>query len=214
MNISRAYSSPVRDDAARVTERRIIEAAERLFGENGYPATTMTMIAEAAGVSKQTIYNSCGPKPQLLKRLYDIRLVGDQEPIPFGERPEAKALAAQTDPRALLISYGRIGGLLIQRLGPLLSLIVAGAAAGDRDLVQHLQTTDAERLIGAAGVATRLAELDALRPGMTVERARDIIWTMNSIPVWDLLTTGRGWSVQEYGEWIGSAMADLLLPTR
>ncbi len=214
MNISRPYSSPIRDDAARLTERRIVDAAEQLFSENGYPATTMTMIAEAAGVSKQTIYNSCGAKPQLLKRLYDIRLVGDQDPIPFGRRPEVRALASETDPHALVVAYGRIGGTLIQRLGPLVSLIVAGAAAGDPDLARLLQTIDAERLIGSTGVADRLAELNALRPGMSRDQARDIIWTMNSIPLWNLLTTGRHWSIDEYSEWIGSAMADLLLPPR
>jgi AcrR family transcriptional regulator len=62
VNISRSYSSAVRDDAARATEHRIIDAAERLFLENGYGATTVTMIAAAAQVSKQTVYNSCGSK--------------------------------------------------------------------------------------------------------------------------------------------------------
>ena len=212
MNISRSYSSAVRDDAARATEHRIIDAAERLFLENGYGATTVTMIAAAAQVSKQTVYNSCGSKAELLKRLYDVRLVGDDEPIAFGDREEIREMEALTDPRALLVAYGRVGGVLLQRLGPLLSVIIAGAHAGDPDLVRHLQTTDAERLIGAAGVAARLTELKALRPGLSEDRARDIIWTMNSVPVWTELTTGRGWSVDEYANWIGTAFADLLLP--
>jgi len=170
------------------------------------------MIAAAAAVSKQTVYNSCGSKAQLLKRLYDVRLVGDDEPIAFGDRPEIRELEAMIDPRALLRAYGRVGGTLLHRLGPLLAVIIAGAQAGDEDLVRHLRTTDTERLIGATGVAERLAELKALRPGLTVERARDIIWTMNSVPVWTALTGTRGWSLDEYSEWIGAALADLLLP--
>ena len=31
MEFSRSYVSPVRDEAARATERRILDAAERLF---------------------------------------------------------------------------------------------------------------------------------------------------------------------------------------
>lgn len=212
MNISRPYSSPARDDAARATERRILDAAEQQFADNGYSATTVAMIAAAAGVSKQTVYNSCGTKAELLKRLYDVRLVGDDEPIAFGDRPEIQEMEALTDPRALLVAYGQVGGVLLQRLGPLLSVIVAGAQAGDPDLIALLQTTDAERLIGASGVAGRLSELRALRPGMTVDRARDVIWTMNSVPMWTLLTGPRGWTQTEYAQWIGAAMADLLLP--
>jgi AcrR family transcriptional regulator len=211
MNITRSYASPVRDEAARATEHRILLAAEQQFFAHGYPATTVAMIAAAAGVSKQTVYNSCGAKPQLLKRLYDVRLVGDDEPVPFAERPEIRELVTLTDPRAVLIGYGRVGGLLTERLGPLLELILAGATSGDRDLLQHLETTDQERLQGSAGMAGRLGELKALRPGLTVERARDIIWTVNSVQTWMLLTRGRGWSQPEYANWVGQSLVDLLL---
>ncbi|MET0866181.1 MAG: TetR/AcrR family transcriptional regulator [Nakamurella sp.] len=212
MEIRRGYVSPVRDDAARRTERRILDAAEQLFLERGYPSTTIAMIAGAAGVSKQTVYNTCGSKAGLLKRLYDVRLVGDDEPIPFGQRPEVRAMAVLTDPRQLLTEYARLGGKLISRLGPLLLIITAGAAGGDPDLVQHQATTDAERLIGSTGVAGRLAALDALRPGISVEHARDVIWTLTGAPVWQQFTRGRGWSLDEFSGWLGGAMADLLLP--
>ncbi|MEP6561328.1 MAG: helix-turn-helix domain-containing protein, partial [Nakamurella sp.] len=202
----------IRDEATRRTERRILDAAEQLFREHGYAATTVAMIASTAQVSKQTVYNSCGSKAQVLKRLYDVRLVGDDEPTPFGQRPQTRAMAALTDPRLLLREYARQGGLLIQRLGPLLVVITAGAAAGDADLLQHQKTTDAERLIGSTGVAGRLAELDAFRPGMTADRARDIIWTLTGAPVWQQFTIGRGWSLERFTEWLGAAMIDLLLP--
>lgn len=211
MNISRPYSSPVRDVAARATERRILDAAEQQFLRHGYTAATVAMVAAEAGVSKQTVYNSCGSKARLLKRLYDVRLVGDDEPIPFGERPEIRELESLSDPRALLRGYARIGGVLLQRLAPLLSLIVAGAAAGDQDLVRHLVITDEERLIGTTQVVSRLSQLHALRRGMTQARARDILWTMNSVQVWDQLVGRRGWTLDEYTDWIGSALVDLLL---
>ena len=67
MEFPRPYVSPVRDEAARATERRILDAAERLFLEHGYGPATIASIARAAGVSKQTVYNSCGSKADLLK---------------------------------------------------------------------------------------------------------------------------------------------------
>jgi hypothetical protein len=89
--------------------------------------------------------------------------------------------------------------------------ITAGAAAGDPDLVTVQHTTDAERLTGTTMVARRVAELGALAPGMTVEAARDRIWTLNSVDVWHLLTEVRGWSGDDYQEWVGDLMCASVL---
>jgi AcrR family transcriptional regulator len=211
VNSQRSYSSPLRQEAAIATERRILRAAEHLFLEQGYPATTLAMIAATATVSKQTVYNSCGSKAQLLKRLYDVRLVGDDAPVPLAQRPEVQRMMALTDPRALLDSYTALGTALLERLGPLLAVIVSGAAAGDPDLVALLETTDAERLVGTTGIACRLAELDALRGGVTTEHARDIIWMMNGLPSWDMLVRRRHWSMGDYQRWLSRSLTDMLL---
>ncbi len=211
MEFSRSYTSPVRDEAARATERRILDAAERLFIEQGYGPATIASIARAAGVSKQTVYNSCGSKADLLKRLYDVRLVGDEEPVPFADREEVKEVGSRSDPRALLAGYGQLAGQILERLGPVMSVVVSGAASGDPDLRRHLEVADSERVIGAQSWAGQLASLGALRPGLTVDRARDIIWAMNSVQTWDLLVRRRGWSTQDYGTWLGEALAEVLL---
>jgi hypothetical protein len=84
--------------------------------------------------------------------------------------------------------------------------VAAGAAAGEPDLVALRDTTNRERLTGTLMVARRLAELDALAPGLSVERARDRIWTLNSVEVWHLLTGVRRWTGDAYAGWIGDAM--------
>src|ERR671933_281637 len=53
------------------TRRDIIAAARRLFARDGYQATTMKAIGEAAGVSVQTVYDSVGSKAALLLALND-----------------------------------------------------------------------------------------------------------------------------------------------
>ena len=183
----------------------------RLFLEQGYTATTMSAVAAAAGVSVQTVYKAFGTKPALVKRLYDVTLAGDDEPVPLADRPEVKALYAEPDPRRYLMGYAHLGRLLIERLGPLLRVLSAGARSGDPDLRAFVDTINGERLVGTGMGARHLAELGALRDGLSVERARDAIWTLNSVEVWSLLTEQRGWSAQAYEEWVGRAMADAVL---
>ena len=53
--------------------------------------TTLAAIAERAGVSVETVYKGFGSKKGLLRAAIDVAVVGDAEPIPFVERPEAHA---------------------------------------------------------------------------------------------------------------------------
>jgi hypothetical protein len=42
----------------------------------------------------------------------------------------------------------------------------------------------------------------ALRPGLDVDRATDILWTLNNPDVWQLLVGRRRWTPAEYEEWL------------
>ena len=209
---SRTYASSVREEQARETRRRVADTAYGLFIAQGYTGTTVATIAASAGVSVQTIYNSFGSKPALLKHVYDVRLAGDDNPVPMRDRPAMRALATETDPAAYLRAYAGVGRTMLERIGPFVAVLVAGAHAGDPELQAHVQTIDSERLVGVRMTVRRLVELGGLRPGLSAERARDAIWTLNSFEVWHLLVGARGWSGRAYEEWVGRAMCDAVLP--
>lgn len=209
---SRAYRSAVRQDGAARTKRLITTAARDAFLADGYAATSVTAVARAAGVSGQTVYNVFGSKAALLKHVYDVTLVGDDDPVPFADRPEMRGLRAETDPRAFLAGYAAVGLVLLERLGPLLGVIRAGAAAGDPDLVAHVRTVDAERLTGVTMTIRRLAELGPLRSGLDPDHVRDILWSLNSVELWQLLVGHRGWSGEQYVRWVAETAAASLLP--
>jgi len=207
----RSYRSTVREESARRTRQLVADAARELFLTEGYAETSVAAIARRAGVSTQTVYNVFGTKADLLKHLYDVTLVGDDEPIPFAERPEVAELYSRTDPREFLEGYAAIGQVLLDRLGPLLGAITAGAAGGNPDLVAHLDKIGSERLVGATMAARRVAELGGLRPDVSLEEARDALWMLNSMEVWQLLTVSRGWSSERYVVWLGRAMVDAVV---
>ena len=56
-----------------------------------------------------------------------------------------------------------------------------------------------------------LAERGALRAGLSVEAARDVVWTLCSLAVHDLLVLERGWSYERYEAWLASALIRELL---
>src|SRR3954452_10466132 len=58
----RAYNAALRQEQARSTRRRILDAARRLFVTRGYGAVTMDEIAREAGVAYQTVYAVFGTK--------------------------------------------------------------------------------------------------------------------------------------------------------
>src|SRR5829696_5416248 len=121
MTSGRAYESPLRREQALATERRILDAAYRLLVGQGYGATTMSAVAQEAGVSTPTVYKVVGSKPALVKRVYDVTLVGDDEPVPFAERPEVRAAYAEEGPRRFLVAYAGLSRMLMERLGGLLA---------------------------------------------------------------------------------------------
>ncbi|MEJ2887599.1 TetR/AcrR family transcriptional regulator [Actinomycetospora aeridis] len=214
MCAARRYDASGRERQAALTRRHIATTAVEQFVAQGYATTTVASVAKAAGVSAQTVYNGFGTKAALLKEGYDILMVGDGEAVPLAERPDVRALYADPDPVAFLRGYARLGRTLMDRLGPLAVQIGAGALAGDPDLVELRATTDRERLVGTGMVVGRLVELGALSPGLDPDLARDRLWTLNSTEVWHLLTSARGWSGEQYEDWVGDAMVAAVIEIR
>jgi len=207
----RRYESSLRRDQARETQRRVLLAAEELFLEQGY-GTSIAAIAGRAGVSAQTVYNAFGTKAALAKRLYDVRLAGDDEPVPMAERPEFQELARETNPRRALRAYARIGRQIAERVGAISAVLIAGAASGDPDLASVVATTETERTVGTGHMARKLAELHALKPGLDAERAGDLLWMLTAPEPFRRLTVDRGWSLDDYEQWLADAMCASLLP--
>src|SRR5512133_86657 len=87
VNPSRRYDSPRRREQAAATRRAILDAAERLFADRGYAATSVPTIAAEAGVAVKTVYVAFATKAGVLHALWDNRLGGDDQPVSVLERP-------------------------------------------------------------------------------------------------------------------------------
>ena len=71
---------------------------------------------------------------------------------------------------------------------------------------------DGQRLDRMTDNARNLVDADHLRSDVTVESAREIMWTYSSPQLYELLVLTRGWPLPRYGEFIADAMIAALLP--
>jgi len=196
---------------AAETRRRIIDAAARVFVERGYAGATIPLIAAEAGVAVETVYRSAVGKAGLLREAIQATLAGGAERAesPVEERPGIRRVIEETDPRRQLAAYAATQPGVWSRVGPLLRVL--DEAVGDPALAELRTELAEQRLQGLLGFASLLAERGVLRPGLTVDRARDMIWALCAQANYDALVVVRGWSTAEYREWLAHALAAGLL---
>jgi AcrR family transcriptional regulator len=208
----RSYTSPRRDDQARLTRRHIVDAAHDLFLAHGYTATTIETIARTAGVSVQTVYNSVGNKAAVLAAVYDTALAGDDAPVAIAERSTFQAMLSERDGRRFLARYAAHGRELGQPAAPLVATVLA--EAGNPDVRALAATSEQQRAHGTAVVARHVAERFGLAPGLTIDEAADILWALTAPETMIRFVHQRGWTWERYETWLARAMADAVLGHR
>ena len=211
----RRYNSTRRQAQAAQTRQDILDAAHQLFLERGYAGATLAAIAQTAGVVVETIYRAYGSKAELFKAVVRAAVAGGaaRAQVPVEQRPAIAAMIAEPDPHRQLQLYAATQPGIHARAGPLLRVLI-GAAAADPELAELWTQLEDERLAGMGRFAQLLADRGALRPGLSAEEARDLLWTLNSLDVHDRLVLQRGWSPDRYRDWLAAALARELLPDR
>lgn len=205
-----AYDNRQRQEAARTTRARIVEAAKAGFLAHGFGGTTIRQLAEDAGVSQETIYKTFGGKAALLKSVYDVTLAGDDEDIPLAGRPEAIAVRDAPSPAAAAASYAELAQLISRRIDPLLRVLL-GARDTDRALAEFTRTIDEERHVGSSFYVRQWERNGWLRDDITVDQAIDTVWALNSPqPRWLLLD--HGWSDEQYTRWLAGLIRRTIFP--
>ncbi|GAA3613988.1 TetR/AcrR family transcriptional regulator [Microlunatus ginsengisoli] len=204
------YTSPLRAEQAAATRRRIVDAAGRLFAEEGYARTTLTRIAASAGVSVETV-QAQGPKRSLLTAAVSVTTFGREGDEQFISAPEGRALLAAAD----LQEFIRRGARLIREFNERTYRMwraFGAAAADDADV-------DAEWSQRMAYIRGNIAEVVGVLDGrgwLRTDVARDELatglWILSTGEVFEKLVVRVGWSPDHYEDWLARSMGDLLLP--
>src|ERR687888_130262 len=201
----RRYHSPRRREQAEATRTQILDAAERLFADDGYVATSMAAIAKEAGVALKTVYLAFETKSGLLRALWHLLLRGDEDDVPIPARAWYREVLAEPDPERQLRLGAHIARMVKERAGALLA-VIRSAAPGDPDIEELWSRIESDFYDNQRAVVQVLHDKGALRAGLSVARAADIMWTLNPPDVWHLLVGQRGWTPAAWERWFGDTI--------
>jgi AcrR family transcriptional regulator len=207
---TRRYDSPRRREQAAGTRLEILEAAQRLFERDGYPATTMAEIAAEANVALKTVYVAFETKSGVLRALWNLRLRGGRDDIPIAQQEMYTRVLEEANARRQLelnARNSREGKLRIAALAE----VIRGAAPLDADIAALWKRINIEYHANQRAIVESLNRKGALKPGLTVERATDILWAINHPNTWQLLAGERGWTGAEYERYSAETAISQLL---
>lgn len=207
MSGTRSYSSPRRDEDARRTRLAIIDAAARLFARDGYAATPVRAIAEAAGVSVQSV-SLVGPKATLLVSAFERTFAGDDEQLPLMERPELARILAQPDRATMLQQYVTFIAEGNERAGGIWRALMAAADADDA-VREVAAGVDRRRRSDIARGADLMVELGMVSPGWR-DQAADVLGFLTVPSTYLYFVEQSGWSRQQYEQWLLPAIVALV----
>jgi len=199
---ARRYSSPERRERRNRTQLAILQAAEEVFRQRGYSAATMQAVATSAGVSLPTVYLYFGSKPALVRSLAD--LVTSSADLSVGR------VLAETDPvRQLEIGAGILRKL--HQRSEVVADVLRTAAGADRNLSSEWRRWQERHLDAVRAVAKSLDGRGALRNGVDVRGATDVLYTIGGHETFRQLVRDRGWTPSRYERWLVEAAQRLLL---
>lgn len=207
----RTYDGAARQARTRRTQAAVVEAAQSLFVERGYAATTIEAISDRSDTPQATVYRLFSSKLGILKALLDVSIGGDDRAMPMADRPQVRALLSDADPANQLTGFAALLREIMARVGPV-HRVLADAARSDQDAAALLAEIARQRHEGQQGIARSLARSGALRPGLSERDAADVIHALASPEVYGLLVTDRGWSGERYETWLRSILTGQLLP--
>lgn len=195
--------------AAEATRRVIVEAAAALFLTDGYVRTTVEEVAARAGVAVQTVYNSVGPKRELLSRVLDLSASGPESPTPVPQFMRARTAKATTAQEVI----GVIADWFVEANARIAGVhaIIRQAAAVDPEVAALERERAAQRLRNYHEAAREIAAREGAALGVPIDEAAALIWSLGHPEVYRGLVLEGDWPIERYRMWVQSALSARLV---
>ena len=198
------------------TRLRLLAAADALFLQQGYAATTVGAIAARARVSVQTLYLAWGSKRALLRAAADAAVTASD--LPAGPEQWRVSVRAEIDQAAgqqatardVLAALTAVFVRVAERAAPYWRL-QQHAAASDPEAAADWHTATTARRQTLAALAQAIPAT-GLRPGLSPEDVTDTLWALASPATYDLLTVTGSHTPPDYQAWLQRTLTAALCP--
>ncbi|QKV73591.1 TetR/AcrR family transcriptional regulator [Amycolatopsis sp. Hca4] len=206
MEDEREASAPSsrRSEYARLTRQAIVDAARDLFVRKGYFDTKVEEIARVARVAPATVYAVGGGKHGLLRTLVESGTTGEDVAAILAR------IASIDEPRELVAFVVHASRVEFERWSDLMRQVVA-AAPQEPSVREVLRIAHDSMRSGLALTARRLAELGALRDGVDVRHATDLLWLHLCNAAYFIRTDDLGWPLDTSEAWLNETLPRALL---
>src|SRR5579871_3765329 len=193
-----------RREYAEATKQAILEAARELFTDHGYFATTVDEIAERARVAPATVYAVAGGKHGLLRKLIEALT---SSPIVAATIAEIVEI---DDAKEIIRIIAENSRRMREEFGDIVRVMLV-TAPHDDEVAKTVAAATAEYRRALVPIAQQLANLGALREGLEVDYAIDVLWFY--FGYWGLFTLHdeNGWSYERAEHWLRDAASQALL---
>ena len=195
-----------RQQYAEQTRADILQAARKLFAEQGYAQTKVEEIARNARVAPITVYAVGGGKVGLLRTLMEI-----WSTTPKNDELLARVLAQRT-PQAIIDTVAAGVRALREEFGDI-AYFMQDAAPHDPEVRTSLAVATGRYRNFFVVVAEHMARLDYLRPELTLQDAADLFWFYFGYWGYYTLHNENGWAYERAEKWLSKAAQSALLRT-
>jgi AcrR family transcriptional regulator len=179
-------------------------------GGDADPVVRMAAIAAEAGVALKTVYLAFETKSGVLRALWNLRLRAGLDEVPIAQQEWYREAVEEPDPERQLRLNARNSRAAKLRIATVLEVIHA-AAPLDSEIAALWNRIQSDYHANQRTIVESLEEKRRLKPGLDVDQATDILWTINHPNLWHLLVGERGWTPERYEHWTADLACSQLL---
>jgi AcrR family transcriptional regulator len=172
--------------------------------QKGYSGMTMEAIAKEAEVAIPTVYANFRSKTGVVAEILDAARFGDDY------QQAVREALAEKRPRERLKYAPRIARRIYESESSVRDLL-RGAGAVAPALARQDEERECRRYEMQQQLIEGLAAANELRPGLSVQPARDVLWALTSRDLYRMLVRERGWTPLDYEEWLTKTLFDMLV---
>jgi AcrR family transcriptional regulator len=199
-----ALETDPRKERAQATRRRMVEAAYKLFSEQGW-GVPLTAIAAEAGVAVQTIYFTFHTKVELLQAALQLAVLGDELPLAPHQRPWFHAMVDEADARKAIAMVVENTLPIFGRVAPLSGIF----RSGEPEVAAMWAHSEKLRVDGYRILMEAVARKGPLKVGL--DEAVETLFVLMSPDLYWKAVSDRGWPPERWRRWLTDLLVDALL---